>query len=102
MKNKKHGPGILYSDFQVYDNDKNKIIGMIRNLITGYSKYSSFDFDQILVPIGFRESFKELLESQEEIVSKMELEKQARYKEKQEWAHGILLYSTKIHLLSQI
>ena len=106
QNNKKHGPAILYSHYNVCHNDKHYIIEMIKHLIIRYTDDSGLNWR--LIPISTSEywqekykPFKEVLEAQEKRVSEMGLDKQARYKEDQLWENGELIQSTKVELPSE-
>ena len=104
QNNIKHGPALLYSDYQVCHNDQNYIIEMIRHLII--SCKGKWTLSIKLIPISEilfdrYEPFEKVLEAQEKRVSEMGLDQQARYKEEQQWENGELIQSTKVELPSE-
>ena len=105
QNNVKHGPAVLYSHYNACHNDQNYIIEMIKQLIISCGKDSALGYE--LIPISERRDyddkykpFEEVLETQEKRVSEMGLDKQTRYKEKQQWENGELMQMKKVKLPS--
>ena len=104
QNNIKHGPAVLYSDYNICHNDKNYIIEMIKQLIISCKREYEYS-NEYLVPISenyYRyKPFKEVLEAQEKRVSETGLDLQASYIEKQQWKHGKLKKKKKVKLPSK-